>query len=67
MPKLKTKSSLKLRFRTTASGKIKCQQAHHNHFMRRRSKRSLNQATKAQFLEKGDANLITMLMPYGLK
>ena len=66
MPKMKTKSSLKLRFRTTATGKLRANRAEHNHFMRRKSKRSLTDARKQQYLEKGDARLITKLMPYGL-
>jgi len=67
MPKMKTKSALKLRFRLTATGKVKCSRAHHNHFMRRRSKRSLTEAVHSQYLEKGDARLIKMLLPYGMK
>jgi large subunit ribosomal protein L35 len=67
MPKLKTKSSLKLRFRVTATGKVKCSRAHHNHFMRKKSKRSNTDAVHPQYLDKGDSRLIEKLMPYGLK
>ncbi|MDR1009403.1 MAG: 50S ribosomal protein L35 [Rickettsiales bacterium] len=67
MPKLKTKSALKLRFRLTAKGKIKASRAGHNHFMRRKSHRSLTEAVHPQYLSKGDAKLVGMLMPYGLK
>lgn len=67
MPKLKTKSSLKLRMRLTASGKVKVSRAHHNHFMRRKSSRSLTEAVHTQYLEHGDAKLVKPLMPYGLK
>lgn len=67
MPKLKTKSAFKLRFRQTATGKIKASRAGHNHFMRRKSHRSLSEAVHPQYLEKGDAKLIAKLMPYGIK
>jgi len=67
MPKLKTKSSFKLRFRQTATGKIRANRAGHNHFMRNKSHRSLTEAVKPQFLDKGDAKLLAKAMPYGLK
>jgi large subunit ribosomal protein L35 len=67
MPKLKTKSAFKLRFRLTATGKVKTSRAGHNHFMRRKSSRSLTEAVHAQYLSKGDAKLVGKLMPYGLK
>jgi len=67
MPKLKTKSALKLRFRTTATGKLRANRAEHNHFMRRKSTRSLTDARKPQLLEKGDERLVKKLMPYGLR
>ncbi|MDR1476957.1 MAG: 50S ribosomal protein L35 [Rickettsiales bacterium] len=67
MPKLKTKSAFKLRFRQTATGKIKTSRAHHNHFMRRKSSRSLTEAVHSQYLDKGDAKLVEKLMPYGMK
>lgn len=67
MPKLKTKSAFKLRFRITANGKVKASRAGHNHFMRRKSHRSLTESVHAQYLSKGDAKLVEKLMPYGLK
>ena len=67
MPKLKTKSALKLRMRVTATGKVKVSRAHHNHFMRRKSGRSLTEAVHPQYLAEGDRKLVKPLMPYGLK
>ncbi len=67
MPKLKTRSAFKLRFRTTASGKIKTSRAGHNHFMRRRSSRSLTEAVHGQYLEGCDKKIVERAMPYGLK
>ncbi len=58
MPKMKTKSAVKKRFKVTASGLIKGGYACKKHFLRRRStdmKRS-NRGTKILF--SGDARLI---------
>ena len=41
MPKIKTHSGAKKRFRLTATGKIKSAQAGKQHFMRRRTKSQL--------------------------
>ena len=67
MPKMKTKSAFKLRFRVTATGKVKASRAGHNHFMRKKSRRSLQEATQGQFLAKGDVKIIQRGMPYGMK
>ena len=48
MPKLKTKSSAKKRFRFTASGKIKMPQAGKRHGMIKRSN-STNKKTKGHY------------------
>jgi large subunit ribosomal protein L35 len=66
MPKLKTKSALKLRFRTTGTGKIKASRAGHNHFMRKKSHRSLTEAVHPQYLSGGDKTLIGRIAPYGI-
>ena len=43
MPKLKTKSSVKKRFKVTGTGKIKSGQANKRHNMRKRSSRQLRE------------------------
>ena len=45
MPKMKTKSGAKKRFRLTASGKVKMPVAGKRHGMRKRTNRFLRQAT----------------------
>ena len=67
MPKLKTRSAFKLRFRLTANGKVKTSRAHHNHFMRRKSSRSLTEAIHGQYLEGCDKKVVARSMPYGMK
>lgn len=64
MPKLKTHSSSKKRFRVTANGKIKCGQAWRSH-------RLVSKATKAKkhhrlgaYLEGANAATIKKLIPY---
>ena len=39
MPKIKSVSGAKKRFRVTGSGKVKCSHANHRHLMRRKSSR----------------------------
>ena len=62
MPKLKTRSAFKLRFRQSANGR-----AGHNHFMRRKSARSLTEAVHGQYLEGCDKKIVERAMPYGMK
>ena len=51
----------------TASGKIKTSRAGHNHFMRRKSSRSLTEAVHGQYLDGCDKKIIERSMPYGIK
>ena len=43
MPKLKTKSAIKKRFKITPSGVLKAKQAYKNHFMRHKSTKQSRQ------------------------
>jgi large subunit ribosomal protein L35 len=52
MPKLKTHSGAKKRFRLTASGKVKAGASHRRHFMRRRSQDSKRASRKGVILFK---------------
>lgn len=54
MPKLKTHSGAKKRFRTIASGKVKCGGANRSHFMRRRSQDSKRESRQGLILFKTD-------------
>jgi large subunit ribosomal protein L35 len=65
MPKLKTKSSVKKRFRLTATGKVLRPHAKKQHNMRKRSNRMLRQARGTTVMAEVDARLIRRLMPYG--
>ncbi|MEM7121008.1 MAG: 50S ribosomal protein L35 [Pseudomonadota bacterium] len=65
MSKLKTKSSMKRRFRLTASGKIKRNHAGKRHFMRRRTKRFIRNSRGTTLVDAADVKMVKRLMPYG--
>lgn len=68
MPKLKTKSAVKKRFKLTASGKVLASQAGKQHFMRRRTKAQLRNLRGTTVLEGQDAkNIKKFFLPYGIK
>lgn len=68
MPKLKTKSGVKKRFKLTATGKVIASQSGKQHFMRRRTKSQLRNLRGTTILCDSDAkNLIKFFLPYGIK
>ena len=64
MPKMKTKSSCKKRFKVTASGKVKSAQAGKQHNMIKRSNKFLRNARGTTTLSEPDAKIIKSMMPY---
>jgi len=64
MPKLKTKSGAKKRFKFTATGKIKCQPAGKQHGMIKRSNKFIRQARGMSVLSEPDAQIVRKFMPY---
>ncbi|MEM9317716.1 MAG: 50S ribosomal protein L35 [Pseudomonadota bacterium] len=64
MPKMKTKSSAKMRFRRTASGKIKASQAGKRHGMIKRTKKFIRDARGTTVLSAPDAKIVKSFMPY---
>lgn len=67
MPKRKTKSGVKKRFKLTATGKVKSSQAGKRHGMVKRQKRTLRNQTGTTVLKECDANIVRKFIPYGLK
>jgi large subunit ribosomal protein L35 len=66
MPKLKTRSSVKKRFKITATGKVLASQARKSHFRRRRTKSQLRNLRGTTVLCDQDAkNIIKFSLPYG--
>jgi len=64
MPKLKTKSSAKKRFRLTATGKVRGNVAFKSHFLRRRPQKMKRKARGTMILAGPDARLVKTYMPY---
>ncbi len=66
MPKLKTKSGVKKRFKVTATGKVIGVQAGKRHNMIKRTPKFIRQARGTFVLEDGDARIVKKFIPYGL-
>ena len=64
MPKMKTKSGAKKRFKVTATGKIKVAQAGKRHMMIKRSKKFIRNARGTMVLCDADARIVKKYMPY---
>ncbi|ORE93612.1 50S ribosomal protein L35 [Acuticoccus yangtzensis] len=65
MPKLKTKSGAKKRFKVTASGKIKVGQVGKRHGMIKRSTKFIRQARGTTTLSPADSKVVLKkFMPY---
>lgn len=66
MPKMKTKSGAKKRFKITASGKVKAAQAGKRHGMRKRSNKFIRNARGTNVLFKTDGeNIKKFFLPNG--
>ncbi len=64
MPKMKTKSSAKKRFKVTATGKVLAGQAGKRHGMIKRTKKFIRDARGTTVLAKADEQIVKPMMPY---
>jgi large subunit ribosomal protein L35 len=64
MPKMKTKSSAKKRFKMTASGKVRAAAAGKRHGMIKRSNKQIRNQRGTMILSPGDTGLVKIHMPY---
>jgi len=64
MPKLKTKSSVKRRFKRTGTGKILMNVAYKRHMLRNKSQKMKRQARGTKVMSEGDQNIVFKFMPY---
>jgi len=64
MPKIKTKSGAKKRFKITASGKVKVAAAGKRHGMIKRTKKFIRNARGTMVLSDADARIVMKYMPY---
>jgi len=65
MPKMKTKSGAKKRFKVTATGKIKVAQAGKRHGMIKRTTKFIRNARGTMVLSEPDARIVRKFLPYG--
>ena len=64
MPKMKTKSSVKKRFKVTATGKVKSAAAGKRHGMIKRSNKFIRDARGTMVLADADAKIVKQFTPY---
>ncbi len=65
MPKMKTKSATKRRFRTTGSGKLKGNFAYKRHCLGSKSQKMKRKARGSFVLADSDAKIVKTFLPYG--
>ena len=65
MPKLKSKSGARKRFRLTGTGKVRMNYAKKRHMLRRKSQKMKRQARGSKMMTAQDARIITRnFLPY---
>ena len=65
MPKLKTRTGVKKRFKMTSGGKVKRRKAYARHILSKKDSARLRKLGKAVILEGRDKKIIKKLLPYG--
>ena len=64
MPKMKTKSSCKKRFKVTANGRVKTGQAGKRHGMIKRTRKFIRNARGTTVMSTPDERSVKSMMPY---
>ena len=64
MPKMKTKSSAKKRFKVTAGGRVKAGQAGKRHGMIKRTNKFIRNARGTTVLSPQDEKIVKQFLPY---
>ena len=64
MPKMKTKSAAKKRFRVTGKGKVRANVAYKSHCLRQKPQKMKRQARGTFILNESDAEIVRKFMPY---
>jgi large subunit ribosomal protein L35 len=67
MPKMKSHSGSKKRFRFTATGKVKRKFSHKNHILTKKSPGRIRKLRGTTIASEPDAERIHLLLPYGSK
>ncbi|HZX75503.1 MAG TPA: 50S ribosomal protein L35 [Cyclobacteriaceae bacterium] len=66
MPKLKTKSGAKKRFKVTGTGKIKRKKAFKNHILTKKETKQKRNLSKKAIVNKADENNVKLMLPYSI-
>ncbi len=64
MPKMKSNSGAKKRFKRTGSGKLKRKKAYKRHILTKKSPKRKNQLGKSTLVHENDQTSIDRLLPY---
>lgn len=64
MPKMKSNSGAKKRFKKTGSGKIKRKKAFKRHILTKKSPKRKNELGKTTLVDKADEKSVKRLIPY---
>ena len=63
MPKVKTRSLAKKRFKKTATGKIKASRGYRRHLLTKKNKKTKRQLRKAAYISSADIKNVRLLLP----
>jgi large subunit ribosomal protein L35 len=66
MPKMKTKSGAKKRFKMTGTGKIKRKSAYKNHILTKKETKQKRRLSHKSVVSKADERNVTLMFPYGI-
>ena len=66
MPKLKSKSGAKKRFKMTGTGKIKRKSAFKNHILTKKETKQKRRLSKKSVVNKADEKNVKLMFPYGI-
>ncbi len=64
MPKVKTNSAAKKRFKKTAKNKIKCTASMRRHLLTKKTRKSKRQMRKNAYISQSDMARVSQLIPY---
>lgn len=67
MPKMKSNSSAKKRFKLTGTGKVKRKHAFHNHILTKKSTKRKRRLVKFTLVEKVELNNLKLMLPGQIK
>jgi large subunit ribosomal protein L35 len=66
MPKVKTKSGAKKRFKVTGTGKVKRKRAYKNHILTKKETKQKRRLTQKAVVRKEDLNNVRLMLPYAV-